>query len=725
MRGMVASSSRNVPPSWGQNIRQEPAKRQTGTRRPFLSAAAPSSDSEPIDCPGRHAGRVFAGPAAQERPVHQASCSALRSHHPRDARDSDRPRRRGRRTSRRRLVARGSAPHSPEARVDEGLCRELRGRGRGGGRQPATRRTRSSGHQGLQDSGHPHGSRAHGSRARCVTGHRRSRAKLAADPRGRVRRVVRAAARARASELRARSLERARRISRRRGALRRGLETIRGIVRGPQEPLPARVFVRSPLTRVSHPARERPPRNRYHPATGHSRFDRWRILMGKAIEELAHFAAATPWETIPSGVRAHAKLVLLDTLGVILAGSVQAEVAGVRARLTATGGRGATVYAPGWPATDPRTAALLNGLAGRSIELCEGHRYVSCQGAVQVLPTALASAEWLERSGRETLAALIFGYEVAARLGSGLTARPIAHQNGQAPLLGAVAAGARLRSMTGAQMSLALRIGATLVLTPGYTNAVAGATALNVAGGMSGFAGALAPELALAGVAAQPNAIEEAFGQLVGDGFRAEAVTEELGHRWEIARNYFRLRACCNPIYAALDALEEILAEVRPDPASIERIEVATYRFAANMREPNPINYFAAKYSLPHAAAALVLRGNAGYHAFTDDVVRDPAIGAFRRRVTVREDPELSAQVPRLKPARVTVTFTDGRQVTRLRESARGDYQDPYGEGEIRSKFRELAGVVLDAAGVARVEGLVDRLDELPRLGDLVEALRA
>jgi 2-methylcitrate dehydratase PrpD len=180
-----------------------------------------------------------------------------------------------------------------------------------------------------------------------------------------------------------------------------------------------------------------------------------------------------------------------------------------------------------------------------------------------------------------------------------LTARPLAHQNGQAPLLGAVAAGARLRGLTGEQMSLALRVGAILVLTPGYTNAVAGATALNVAGGMSGFAGALAPELALAGVAAQPDAIEEAFGQLVGDGFRPEAVTEELGQRWEIARNYFRLRACCNPIYSALDALEDILGEARPDPAAIERIDVATYRFAANMREPNPANYFAAKYSLP------------------------------------------------------------------------------------------------------------------------------
>jgi 2-methylcitrate dehydratase PrpD len=446
--------------------------------------------------------------------------------------------------------------------------------------------------------------------------------------------------------------------------------------------------------------------------------------MGQAIEALARFAADTPWEAIPEVIRRHARLVLLDTLGVILAGSLQPEVEAARARLAATGGGGATVYAAGGAQTDPRTAALLNGLAGRSIELCEGHRYVSCQAAVQVLPTALASAEWLGRSGRDLLAALVFGYEVAVRLGAALTARPIAHQNGQSPLLGAVAAGARLRRLTGEQTSLALRIGSVLVLTPGYTNAVAGATALNVAGGMSGFAGVLAPELALAGLTAQPDAVEEAFGQLVGDGFRPEPVLEELGRRWEIGRNYFRLRACCNPIYSALDALEDILAEVRPDPASIERIDVATYRFAANMREPDPRSAFAARYSLPHAAAALVLRGAADHGAFTDDAVRDPAIGALRRRVAVREDPELSAAVPRLKPARVTVSLADGRRVTRLRESARGDFQDPYREDEVRQKFRDLAGLALHADGVARVEALVDRCDDMPTLAELVAPLR-
>jgi len=72
----------------------------------------------------------------------------------------------------------------------------------------------------------------------------------------------------------------------------------------------------------------------------------------------------------------------------------------------------------------------------------------------------------------------------------------------------------------------------------------------------------------------------------------------------------------------------------------------------------------------------------------------------------------------------VTVRFTDGRQVTRLRETARGDFQDPYGEDEVRPKFRDLAGMVLGADGVTRVESLVDRCDDLPRLADLVDLLR-
>jgi 2-methylcitrate dehydratase PrpD len=228
----------------------------------------------------------------------------------------------------------------------------------------------------------------------------------------------------------------------------------------------------------------------------------------RQIEELTAFVATTTWDDVPASVQQQTKLVLLDTLGVILAGAERPEVRRLREQLGS--GSGATVYARGSPSHDPRTAALLNGIAGRSIELCEGLRLVSGQAAMQVLPAVLAVGEQAHSAGRDMLTALLLGYDVAARLAGGFTPRPLAHQNGQVSLLAAAAAGARLRGLDASGISRAMRIATTLLSTPSYTDAVAGATGLNVAGGMSGFAGALAPELALAGFEAQDGAIEQA-----------------------------------------------------------------------------------------------------------------------------------------------------------------------------------------------------------------------
>jgi 2-methylcitrate dehydratase PrpD len=446
--------------------------------------------------------------------------------------------------------------------------------------------------------------------------------------------------------------------------------------------------------------------------------------MGLQIEALAQFVGQTQWEDIPEPVQRHAKLVLLDTLGVILAGAERPEVRELRDALAGTAGTGATVFARGWPAHDPRTAALLNGIAGRSIELCEGLRFVSGQAAMQVLPGVLAVGENLGSSGRDMLAAFVLGYDVAARLAGGFTPRPLAHQNGQVSLLAAAAAGARLYGLDAAGISRTMRIATTLLLTPSYTNAVAGATALNVAGGMSGFAAALAPELARAGFEAQEDAIEQALGDLVGSGFTPEHLLEELGTVWHITRNYFRLYARCNPIHPALDCLQEALAALRPRPDEVERIDIATYRFASVMRNPDPPNYFASKYSLPHAAAAMTVRGSADYAALDDSALQHPAIAALRRRVHVTEDPAMTEAAPRLRPARVTVTLMNGRRCTHSRESHRGDFQEPFAEVEIRDKFHELAGSVLTQEGVSAVENAVDRSEEWQSIAELTELLR-
>ena len=447
--------------------------------------------------------------------------------------------------------------------------------------------------------------------------------------------------------------------------------------------------------------------------------------MSREIEELARFAAATTIADIPEAVRRQAKLVVLDTFGVILAGSTRPEVRDLRQRLAATtAGSGATVYATGFPSHDPRTAGLINGIAGRSIELCEGLRLASGQAAMQVLPAALAVGEHAERSGAEFLSAFILGYEIAGRLAAAFTPRPLAHQNGQVALLAAAAAGARLRGLDAAGISLAMRIATTLLLTPSYTNAVAGATALNVAGGISGFAGVLAPELALAGFTAQQDAIEEALGQLVGAGFSPGRLLDDLGTSWQITRNYFRLYACCNPIHPALDCLHAALAELRPKPDEIERIDVATYRFASVMQNPEPPNYFASKYSLPHAAAVMVVRGGAGFAELDDSALADPVITALRQRVHVSEDPAMSALAPRLRPARVTVSLTDGRQATHVCDSHRGDFNDPFEETEIRGKFRQLATTLLPDNLVAETEQAIDRCEDWTSVAELPRLLR-
>lgn len=445
--------------------------------------------------------------------------------------------------------------------------------------------------------------------------------------------------------------------------------------------------------------------------------------MGAEIDQLAAFAARTTWADIPEPVKQHAKLTLLDTLGVILAGTERPEVDALRTAM-ATGGE-ATAFGRKPAGAPPHIAALLNGIAGRAIELCEGLRMTTGQAAVQILPGLLAIAETHRLFGQDLLTAFILGYDVAARLSLGFKPWPLAHQNGQVCLLAAAAAGARLRGLDAAGISLAMRVAAPLVLAPSYTSVVAGATALNVAGGMAGFAGVLAPDLAAAGFTAQEDAIEIGLRNLTGQGFVTERLMEDAGQVWHIKRNYFRLYACCNPIHPALDALEALLEQLHPEPDQIDEIEIITYGFASVMRNPHPPNYFASKYSLPHAAAVMVLTGRADHAALGDAALHDPKVVSLRNKIHIAEDEAMTAKTPTLRPARVTLRLAGGRSATHAVESHRGDFNQPFSDAEILEKFRALAGEVLTGTGVQDLEQRVMNLERLPNVRDLATGIRS
>ena len=190
--------------------------------------------------------------------------------------------------------------------------------------------------------------------------------------------------------------------------------------------------------------------------------------------------------------------------------------------------------------------------------------------------------------------------------------------------------------------------------------------------------------------------------------------------------DYFRFYACCNPIHAALDSLAETLSVLKPKPEDVALIDVQTFDFASVMRDPAPrTDYFASKYSLPHAAAVLIARGGLGFADIDDSALKDPVVAALRPLVRIAADPAMTASsTPAIRPARVTLTLRDGRSAVAAREASVRDTLKADPEPPVRAKFREMAAPHLTQAGMDAIEAAVDRCEEWRTMAELIEPLR-
>ena len=180
------------------------------------------------------------------------------------------------------------------------------------------------------------------------------------------------------------------------------------------------------------------------------------------------------------------------------------------------------------------------------------------------------------------------------------------------------------------------------------------------------------------------------YGRVVSESFDAFEMTAELGERWEIARNYFKLHSCCRYNHGALDALDDLAGQRELRAEDIARVEVRTYSLAAELSDQAPKNTLAAKFSLPFAVASTIVHGDSGVMSFTWDAVRNAQVQGLAARVTVTEDPELTAKMPAYRPAVVTVHFNDGTSLEAQTLTNKGDTEDPYEAADLEGKFGEL-----------------------------------
>lgn len=436
------------------------------------------------------------------------------------------------------------------------------------------------------------------------------------------------------------------------------------------------------------------------------------------------FAAALKPGDLPAPVIARAKLVLLDCIGVMAAGMQEPETAALVARLSAR--RPGTAPAIGTGVRlDARDAALANGTAGTMLELDEGNQYARGHPAIHVVPAVLAAAQDVGASGADVLAAIVLGYEIGSRIGIASKLRVTMHPHGTWGTVGAALAVAKLNGADEAAIGQAIGIASSLGLSTSRRTMLEGASVRNTYAGFSNQLGLTAWDLAESGFRAERDGIGNVYGHVIADDFQPAAMVEDLGSRWEIARNYFKRHAACRYTHGALDALAQIVREAGGaiDPETVLKIEVDTYVWAAQLDHPVPPTMLAAKFSLPFALATTLINGAATVQAFRDGARTDAAILALAGKVEVREDPALTAQLPGLRPARVAVTLADGRRLSAEVLTNRGDTEDPYTPDEVREKFRELAGPVWAPERLAAIAAAVEGLDAAADVSALLDLL--
>ena len=76
--------------------------------------------------------------------------------------------------------------------------------------------------------------------------------------------------------------------------------------------------------------------------------------------------------------------------------------------------------------------------------------------------------------------------------------------------------------------------------------------------------------------------------------------------------------------------------------------------------------------------------------------MRDEGIAKLRQRVRLQPYPDLKPS-PNDRPARVTLRFGDGAEMSAVVESARGGADRPFDEPTLLSKLAENAGAVFPA----------------------------
>ncbi|MCC6175232.1 MAG: MmgE/PrpD family protein [Chloroflexi bacterium] len=447
--------------------------------------------------------------------------------------------------------------------------------------------------------------------------------------------------------------------------------------------------------------------------------------LGAYTEGLARYASEFRYDHLPDDVRQFTRLILLDTLGAMVAAS--------SSRYPLRGSLGGFVSRQGG-ATDSTllglgersaivNAALYNGTLGYYCDIESHHPGAILHGAAIVVPTALAVAEARGKSGADVLTAVALGLDVGCRVSyaidpNALYARGF-HPTAVCGAFGAAAAAGWLLGLDTTRMANAFGLTANqasglLAWASDHTE-----TSRPFNPGIAARNGATAALLAEAGMGAPQNVLDPAEKYNVFRAWavepRPEELLDRLHERYFIMESAVKLYACCAFLHPALDG---IMALLDAGQVSAEEVRAITLRFSHSGRamiDQNELKSHRAQYILPI--------GLLNRRVVLDDILfepRDTRVAALGERTRVVGDDDLERFYPDRYPSIVELTTDDGRTVSQRVDWPKGYPQNPVTLADVERKFRDLAAPVVAVAMAEQIVELVGEIERLERVDDLM-----
>ena len=341
-------------------------------------------------------------------------------------------------------------------------------------------------------------------------------------------------------------------------------------------------------------------------------------------------------------------------------------------------------------------AALVNAASSHLVEQDDLHNSSVLHPATVVFPAALAAAQDLGKSGRELLLASVAGYEAGIRIGEflGRSHYRIFHTTATVGTLAAAVAVGKLLDFNEEQfINLLGSAGTQAAGLWEFLRDAADSKQLHTA--KAAADGLLAAYLTADGLTGARNILEGDQGLAAGMSSDAEPgkLSAGLGRRWALVETSFKFHASCRHTHPAADALLDVMQREGLSAAQISQVQTHVHQGAIDVlgRVTVPATVHQAKFSMGTVLGLIAVHGKAGLPEFHDLALTDPAVAAFRDKVSMSLDPEVDSAYPQRWLGRVTVTTTDGRTLHGAIDEPKGDPGNTLSRAELADKFQRLA----------------------------------